>query len=143
MADAMKDGDDPKDFGVAEVNEYLKNASPEERDRVLAAEEGGKNRSTVKAPSEGEGDGDASAESSNGTGGVIHNEGDPSQVGVASVTSEVLNGPVPPGGEAEPDKSGPVEGGFKFPDTHDDGEKAAVERTIAKKVGGSADEGSD
>lgn len=44
---AMKSGDDPKDFKVQEVNDYLAQADDHERNRVLEAEVAGKNRSTI------------------------------------------------------------------------------------------------
>jgi len=56
----MKQGDDPKDFKVDEVNDYLAGADEAERARVLDAEASGKNRSTVSgASSDTSGDGDA------------------------------------------------------------------------------------
>lgn len=47
---AMQSGDDPGNYTVVQVNEYLKTASQEEIDRVLAAEAAGENRSSVRAP---------------------------------------------------------------------------------------------
>lgn len=44
---AMKTGDDPKDFKVQEVNDYLAQADDHERNRVLEAEVAGKNRATI------------------------------------------------------------------------------------------------
>lgn len=46
-AGVMQDGDDPKDFTVAQVQAHLASASDEERDRVLEAEAAGKNRATL------------------------------------------------------------------------------------------------
>jgi hypothetical protein len=44
----------PTDHTVAEVNEHLATADADERERVLAAEAEGKNRSTVTAPADDE-----------------------------------------------------------------------------------------
>lgn len=42
----------PTDHTVAEVNAHLESADADERERVLAAEAAGKNRSTVAAPAD-------------------------------------------------------------------------------------------
>jgi trigger factor len=44
---AMAAGDDPAAFTVAEVQAYLAGADDAEKERVLAAEAAGKNRSTI------------------------------------------------------------------------------------------------
>jgi trigger factor len=44
---AMAAGDDPADFKVEEVQAYLAGADDAEKERVLAAEAAGKNRSTI------------------------------------------------------------------------------------------------
>lgn len=44
---AMKEGDDPDDFNVAQVNAHLESASDEEKERVLQAERDGQARKGI------------------------------------------------------------------------------------------------
>ena len=119
----MKKGDDPKDFSVPEVKEHLKNADDEEKARVVAAER------EADEPRKGIVGDEVSA-----VGNLDPVQAAGVEVVQPDVTSETPDtaGPVPPSGVG--DGAQAAESGFQMPETHDEGERQAVLRTIAKQI---------